>query len=69
MLLDVPLGREGVWMWRFRWAAERGLGVRISGSALGTSRMGPRPVYRLCVERAEALLLCLMVWIRGILYL
>lgn len=53
MLLDVPLGREGVWMWRFRWAAKRGLGVRISGSALGALRMVLRSIYRLCVERAE----------------
>ena len=53
VLLDVPLGREGVWMWRFRWAAKRGLGVRISGSALGALRMVLRSIYRLCVERAE----------------
>ena len=37
MLLDVPLGREGVWMWRFRWAAKRGLGERIRCIANGAA--------------------------------
>ena len=58
MLLDVPLGREGVWMWRFRWAAKRDPEVYISGSALGASRMVLRPVYHLCVERAKESLCC-----------
>ena len=43
---------------RFRWAAKRGLGVRISGSALGALRMVLRSVYCLCVERAKESLCC-----------